>query len=149
MNTVNLIGRLTNDPEMRYTPNNGKAVTTFTLAVNRTYKNNDGQNDADFIRVVAWERIAENIANYCKKGSSVGVVGSIRTRSYDDQDDKKIYITEVLCNSIQFLNTKSKNEELDDKGSNNTTKTQYEQKDADEPPIINTLNDTDTVEFPF
>lgn len=89
MNSVNLIGRLTKDVEMKYTPN-GVALSTFTLAVNRPFKNENGEYDADFIRVQAWRKRAENVANYCKKGSQVAVMGRIQTSSFEGQDGKKV-----------------------------------------------------------
>lgn len=107
MNSVNLIGRLTKDPDMRYTPN-GKAVTRFILAVNRKYTNNNGEREADFISCVAWEKQAENIANYLKKGNLTGVTGRIQTRNFDGDDGKRVYITEVMVESVHFLETKKK-----------------------------------------
>lgn len=85
MNNVSLIGRLTKDPELRYTPS-GVAVARFTLAVNRTFKK-EGEQQADFINVVTWRKTAENTANFLRKGSLAGVVGRIQTGSYDGQDD--------------------------------------------------------------
>src|SRR5699024_3680145 len=105
MNMINrtvLAGRLVRDPELRYT-SNGVAVSNFTLACNRPFKNQDGDQEADFIQIVAWRKQAENIANYMKKGSLVGIDGRIQTRSYEGQDGKMIYVTEVLAENIQFL----------------------------------------------
>ncbi|CAI9394288.1 Single-stranded DNA-binding protein A [Bacillus sp. T2.9-1] len=102
MNRVVLVGRLTKDPELRYTPS-GVAVATFTLAVNRTFTNQQGEREADFINCVIWRKPAENVANYLKKGSLAGVDGRIQTRSYDGQDGKRVYVTEVLAESVQFL----------------------------------------------
>src|SRR5690625_4794960 len=87
MNRAVLVGRLTRDPDLRYTPN-GVAVANFTLAVNRPFTNQQGERDADFINCVVWRRQAENLANYMKKGSMVGVDGRIQTRTYEDQDGK-------------------------------------------------------------
>nr|KEI08139.1 single-stranded DNA binding protein [Clostridium novyi B str. NCTC 9691] len=110
-----LIGRLTKDPELKFTPGAGKAVTTFTLAVNRRYKK-DGQQEADFIPIVVWGKIAENTANYVSKGSQVGVSGSIRTRSYEAKDGTRRYVTEIVADEVQFLDSKNKlsNENKDD-----------------------------------
>lgn len=104
INNVTLVGRLTKDPEIRYTPN-GVAVCNFTLAVNRPFKK-DGETEADFINVVVWRKPAESAANYLKKGSLAGVTGSIQTRNYEGQDGKKVYVTEVLADRVQFLDTK-------------------------------------------
>ncbi|MEK3992611.1 MULTISPECIES: single-stranded DNA-binding protein [Robertmurraya] len=102
MNRVVLVGRLTKDPELRYTPN-GVPVATFTLAVNRTFTNQQGEREADFINCVIWRKPAENVANFLKKGSLAGVDGRVQTRSYDGQDGKRVYVTEVLAESVQFL----------------------------------------------
>ncbi|WP_066398837.1 single-stranded DNA-binding protein [Cytobacillus eiseniae] len=102
MNRVVLVGRLTKDPELRYTPN-GVAVASFTLAVNRTFTNQQGEREADFINCVIWRKPAENVANYLKKGSLAGVDGRIQTRSYEGQDGKRVYVTEVQAESVQFL----------------------------------------------
>lgn len=102
MNRVVLVGRLTKDPDLRYTPN-GVAVASFTLAVNRTFTNQQGEREADFINCVIWRKPAENVANFLKKGSLAGVDGRMQTRSYDGQDGKRVYVTEVLAESVQFL----------------------------------------------
>ncbi|MFO1442276.1 single-stranded DNA-binding protein [Bacillus sp. Bva_UNVM-123] len=102
MNRVVLVGRLTKDPELRYTPN-GVAVASFTLAVNRTFTNQQGEREADFINCVVWRKAAENVANFLKKGSLAGVDGRVQTRSYDGQDGKRVYVTEILAESVQFL----------------------------------------------
>ncbi|HEY4552202.1 MAG TPA: single-stranded DNA-binding protein [Bacillaceae bacterium] len=106
MNRVVLVGRLTKDPELRYTPN-GVPVATFTLAVNRTFTNQQGEREADFINCVVWRRPAENVANFLKKGSLAGVDGRVQTRSYEGQDGKRVYVTEVVAESVQFLEPKS------------------------------------------
>ncbi|MFX3623270.1 MAG: single-stranded DNA-binding protein [Ectobacillus sp.] len=110
MNRVLLVGRLTRDPELRYTPN-GIAVATFTLAVNRTFSNQQGEREADFINCVVWRKQAENVANYLKKGSLAGVDGRLQTRNYEGQDGKRIYVTEVVAESVQFLETRSGGEQ--------------------------------------
>ncbi|ARK32911.1 single-stranded DNA-binding protein [Halalkalibacter krulwichiae] len=102
LNRVVLVGRLTRDPELRYTPN-GVAVANFTLAVNRAFSNQQGERDADFINCVIWRKQAENVANYLKKGSLAGVDGRIQTRSYDNNEGKRVFITEVVAESVQFL----------------------------------------------
>jgi single-strand DNA-binding protein len=108
INRVILVGRLTKDPDLRYTPN-GIQVATFTLAVNRNFKNESGEQQADFINIVVWRKPAENVANFLKKGSLAGVDGKIQTRNYDGQDGKKVYVTEVVAESVQFLETKKSN----------------------------------------
>jgi len=105
MNRVVLVGRLTKDPDLRYTPS-GVAVATFTLAVNRTYTNQQGEREADFINCVIWRKPAENVANFLKKGSLAGVDGRIQTRHYEGQDGKRVYVTEVVAESVQFLEPK-------------------------------------------
>lgn len=102
MNRVVLVGRLTKDPELRYTPN-GVPVATFTLAVNRPFSNQSGEREADFINVVVWRKPAENVANFLKKGSLAGVDGRIQTRNYEGSDGKRVYVTEVQAESVQFL----------------------------------------------
>lgn len=106
MNRVILVGRLTKDPELRYTPN-GVPVATFTLAVNRTFTNQQGEREADFINCVVWRKPAENVANYLKKGSLAGVDGRVQTRNYEGQDGKRVYVTEILAESVQFLEPRS------------------------------------------
>lgn len=102
INRVVLVGRLTKDPELRYTAN-GIAVASFTLAVNRPFSNAQGQKEADFINVVVWRKQAENVANYLKKGSQAGVDGRIQTRSFDNNEGRRIFMTEVVGDSVQFL----------------------------------------------
>lgn len=102
MNKVVLIGRLTRDPELRYTSSN-VATVNFTVAVDRTFQNQNGEREADFINCVAWRKTAELIKNYLVKGSQIAVDGRIQTRSYDAQDGTKRYVTEVVCDNVQFL----------------------------------------------
>lgn len=106
MNRVVLVGRLTKDPDLRYTPN-GVPVATFTLAVNRPFSSQSGEREADFINCVVWRKPAENVANFLKKGSLAGVDGRIQTRNYEGQDGKRVYVTEVQAESVQFLEPKS------------------------------------------
>jgi single-strand DNA-binding protein len=102
MNKVMLIGRLTKDPELKFTPGNGTAVTTLTLAVDK-YNPSSGQREADFISVVVWGKQAESTANYMSKGSLMAISGRIQTRSYDAKDGTKRYVTEVVASEVQFL----------------------------------------------
>lgn len=105
INRIILVGRLTKDPELRYTPN-GVAVANFTLAVNRPFTNQQGDREADFINIVVWRRQAENAANFLKKGSLAGVDGRLQTRSYDNNEGRRVYVTEVMAESVQFLEPK-------------------------------------------
>ena len=102
INNVVLVGRLTRDPELRYTPSN-VAVATFSLAVNRNFKNQAGDYEADFISCIMWRQQAENFANWLKKGALVGITGRIQTRSYDNQQGQRVYVTEVVAESFQIL----------------------------------------------
>lgn len=102
INRVVLVGRLTKDPELKYTQS-GIAVTRFTLAVNRTFTNQQGQREADFVNCIAWRKQAENIANFLKKGSLTGVDGRIQTSSFDGKDGNRVFMTEVVAEQVQFL----------------------------------------------
>ncbi len=102
MNKVVLIGRLTKDPELKFTPGSGTAVTTLTLAVNRRFKK-EGQPEADFIPIVVWGKQAESTANYMSKGKLLSVAGRIETRSYEAKDGTRRYVTEVIADEVHFL----------------------------------------------
>ena len=106
INNVVLVGRMTRDAELRYTPSN-VAVATLTLAVNRPFKNQNGEHEADFINVVIWRQQAENLANWAKKGALIGITGRIQTRSYDNQRGQRVYVTEVVAESFQLLESRS------------------------------------------
>jgi single-strand DNA-binding protein len=121
MNKVVLIGRLTKDPELKFTPGNGNAVATFTLAVDRRMPNKDGVREADFIPIVIWGKQAESTANYMSKGKMVGISGRIQTRSYESKDGGRRYITEVVADEIQFLEWGSKKESNDTKDNPDIT----------------------------
>lgn len=105
INNVVLVGRLTRDPELGYTPSN-VAVATFSLAVNRNFKNQEGDREADFISCIMWRQQAENFANWCKKGNLVGITGLIQTRSYDNKQGQRVYVTEVVAENFQKLEKK-------------------------------------------
>ena len=109
INNVVLVGRLVRDPELRYTPTN-VAVATFTLAVNRRFKNANGEREADFINCVIWRQGAENLANWGKKGALVGVTGSIQVRNYENQQGQRVYVTEVIAENFQMLESRSARE---------------------------------------
>jgi len=106
MNRVMLVGRLTAKPELRYTGSN-VPFSRFTVAVNRTFSNNNGERETDFINCVIWRKQAENVCNYLDKGSLVSVEGRIQTGSYDDKDGNKRYTTDVVADSVQFLESRS------------------------------------------
>src|SRR3712207_6702157 len=105
INNVVLVGRLTKDAELRYTPSN-VAVATFTLAVNRPFKNEAGERQADFINCVIWRQSAENLANWAKKGSLIGITGAIQTRNYENQQGQRVYVTEVVADNFQMLESR-------------------------------------------
>ena len=107
LNRALLVGRLTRDPELRRT-GSGKAVTSFNLAVERNFKSDD--QEVDFINCVCWGKIAENTERYCSKGSMVSVDGRIQTRNYDNSQGQKVYVTEVIADSVQFINTRKENQ---------------------------------------
>lgn len=109
LNNVVLVGRLTKTPELRYTPNN-QAVATFSLAVNRNFKGQDGKREADFINCVIWRQQAENLANWAKKGALIGITGRIQTRSYENQQGQRVYVTEVVADSFQLLESRKDRE---------------------------------------
>lgn len=115
MNRVVLVGRLTRDPELRYTQS-GLPVTSFTVAVNRPFAQ-EGSQTADFIPIVVWRKAAENCANYLNKGSQVAVEGRMQTSSYDDKDGKRVYRTDVVADRVEFLSTKKSGS--DDNNQNN------------------------------
>ena len=109
LNSVVLVGRLTKDPELRYTPNN-QAVATFSLAVNRNFKSQNGERETDFINCVIWRQQAENLANWAKKGALIGITGRIQTRNYENQQGQRVYVTEVVADSFQLLENKKDRE---------------------------------------
>lgn len=134
INKTILVGRMTRNPELRRT-NSGAAVTSFTLALNRNYDSADGQK-ADFIPCVVWNKTAENVEKYCSQGSLVGVEGRMRSRTYDDKDGQKVFVVEVVCESVQFLETKASREKAQQDQPKQYPQTQqtssfYEVKEAD------------------
>ncbi len=118
INNVVLVGRLTKDPDLRYTAS-GTGVATFTLAVNRNFTNQDGNRDADFINCVIWRKSAETLANYAKKGTLLGVTGRIQTRSYENQQGQRVYVTEVVVENFQLLESRSTNQQHKNNDLNN------------------------------
>ncbi|AZV58848.1 single-stranded DNA-binding protein [Clostridium sp. AWRP] len=123
MNRVILIGRLTKDPDLQFLPGNGTAVTKFTLAVDRRFKK-EGQQEADFVPIVVWNKQAESAANYLTKGKLAGIAGRIQTRNYEAKDGTKRYVTEVIAEEVQFL-------EWGDKVSNNSSQNNQQSNNAD------------------
>jgi single-strand DNA-binding protein len=117
INRVTLVGRLTRDPDLRYTPN-GVAITRFSIAVNRNFTNQQGEREADFINIVTWRGLAENCANYLQKGSLVGIDGRLQTGKYENQEGRTVYTTDVVAESVQFLDMKRKENNKSD-GRNN------------------------------
>jgi single-strand DNA-binding protein len=109
LNHVILIGRLTRDPELRYT-SSGIAVTKFTLAVDRSFTNQQGERETDFINIITWRVLAERCANYLKKGSLVAIRGAIQTGKYENQEGRTIYTTDIVADEVRFLDPKNRNE---------------------------------------
>ena len=130
INNAVLVGRMTRDVELRYTPSN-QAVATFPLAVNRNFKNQNGEREADFINIVIWRQQAENLANWAKKGTLLGITGRIQTRNYENQQGQRVYVTEVVADNFQIL---EKREEK--KSAKN-----HEQQE--------TFSDVDDIDLPF
>ena len=106
MNKVILIGNLTKDPEIS-TTTSGVSVCRFTIAISRKYANSEGERETDFINIVVWRTLADNCHKFLKKGSKVGIVGNIQSRSYDATDGSKRYVTEVIAEEVEFITTKS------------------------------------------
>lgn len=129
INSVVLVGRLTKDPELRYTTSQ-VATASFTLAVNRNYKNQAGEREADFINCVMWRQSAENLASWCRKGQLIGVTGRIQTRHYDNQQGQRVYVTEVMAESFQVLENRDK-------------KSNQESMDSQLPPHYNSVVEED------
>lgn len=145
INRVVLVGRLTKDPEFRTTPS-GVNVANFTLAVNRTFTNSQGEREADFINVVVFRKQAENVNNYLSKGQLAGVDGRMQSRSYENQEGKRVYVTEVVADSVQFLEPKSQ--------SNNQSQQQKgqakpQQQPAQDNPFANGGADISEDSLPF
>lgn len=108
MNKVILIGRLTKDVELRYTQTNNTAVASFSLAVNRKFVKTGEERQADFFNIIAWNKLAENISKYLFKGNQVAISGRLETRSWDDQNGQKHYVTEVIAEEVDFIESKNK-----------------------------------------
>lgn len=137
MNKVCLIGRLTTKPELRYT-NSNLPYTRFSVAVNRTFNNTQGQRETDFINIIVWRKQAENICNYLDKGSLISVEGRIQTGSYDDKDGNKRYTTDVVADNVQFLESKNQSQSRSQSSETNS----YNYQDAP-------VNDVNVENDPF
>ena len=142
MNKFIGIGRLVADPELKYTPT-GNAVSSFTIAINRPFKQ-DGEQKADFINCVTWRKQAENLANYQKKGNLIAVDGRIQVRNYENQEGKKIYVTEVVADNIQYLESKNKANTSDFNQAG--TNTQGNQQRQQEPSNFGNRNDMQPID---
>lgn len=110
INQVTLVGRLTRDPEVKFT-SEGTPVAHVVLAVNRHYRNHNGEIETDFVQCTLWKKTAENTAHYCRKGSVIGITGRLQTRHYDNQEGRRIYVTEVVADDVRFLGSKPNNKE--------------------------------------
>lgn len=117
MNCVVLVGRLTKNPDLRFIADSGKPVATFSIAVNRSYVNKEGKREADFFNIVVWGKPGENCANYLEKGRLVSIKGALQTRSYEAQNGDRRYVTEVVAERVEFLESKNKNQ---NQGPSNT-----------------------------
>ncbi|MDT2829738.1 single-stranded DNA-binding protein [Vagococcus carniphilus] len=126
INNVVLVGRLTRDPELRFT-SNGSAVASFNLAVNRNFTNQSGEREADFVNCVIWRKPAETLANYAKKGTLIGVVGRIQTRNYENQQGQKVFVTEVVCDNFQLLERRDASESQTNNSSTNQESSSFNQ----------------------
>ncbi|MGO2981575.1 MAG: single-stranded DNA-binding protein [Pseudolactococcus laudensis] len=125
INNVTLVGRLTKDAELKYTPAN-QAVAQFTLAVNRTFKNANGERETDFINVVIWRQAAENFAKWAKKGALIGITGRIQTRNYENAQGQRVYMTEVIAENFQMLESRNQQQ-----GQQQAQATQQQAKQPD------------------
>ena len=142
MNKAILIGRLTRDPELRYT-SSGRAVCQFSIAISRNYTNQQGQRDTDFINCVVWDKQAENLAKYITKGRLVAVDGRIQTRNYENNEGKKVYVTEVLANNIQFLESKNSGQ------GNNSESNPFDSIPEPDSPVLNDNESVSVEKDPF
>lgn len=138
MNSINLIGRLTKDLEIKKTQN-GNSFVNFTIAINRTYTSASGEREADFINCVAWNKTAENMFTYLGKGSLIGIEGKLQTRNYEDNNGKRIYVTEILVNNVEFLENKQSNNNQNDFVQNNAVSNDF----------MSSLDTTNDDDLPF
>lgn len=140
INNVVLVGRLTRDPDLR-TTGSGISVATFTLAVDRQYTNSQGERGADFINCVIWRKAAENFVNFTSKGSLVGIQGRLQSRSYDNKDGQRVFVTELVVDSFSFLESRRDRENRQTTGSSmNTTSSNSFGANTNAPNTNNNLN---------
>ena len=142
INNVTLIGHLTKDVELKYTPAN-QAVAQFTLAVNRTFKNANGERESDFINCVIWRKSAENFANFAKKGALIGITGRIQTRNYENQQGQRVYVTEVIAENFQMLESRNQQQGQQQAQLQQATQQQAKQPDPFAGGAPTSLNDDD------
>ena len=149
INNCTLVGRLVADPNLRYT-SSGTGVATFTLAVNRNFTSADGTREVDFINCVIWRKPAETLANYARKGTLLGVTGRIQTRSYDNQQGQRVYVTEVVADNFQLLESKKADSSQNTQGSGvsnsqttNYTRNQQNRNNDESDPFSNSSIDID------
>lgn len=128
LNKAILIGRLTRDPEVRYTSSN-RAVAQFTIAIDRPFTKEDGTREADFLNVVAWDKIGENVGKYLTKGRLCAVEGRIQTRNYDNDEGRKVYVTEIIASNVQFLEKKQDNSNFENMPEPPMQESKTEEKD--------------------
>ena len=148
INNVVLVGRLTKDPDLRYTAS-GTAVATFTLAVNRNFTNQSGNREADFINCVIWRKSAETLANYARKGTLLGVTGRIQTRSYDNQQGQRVYVTEVVADNFQLLESRSASENRQQSGGFQSSGQSAGDRDTSDPFGSSSTIDISDDDLPF
>lgn len=146
INRVVLVGRLTKDPEFR-TTQSGVDVATFTLAVNRNFKSKNGEQQADFINCVVFRKQAENVNNYLNKGSLAGIDGRLQSRSYENKEGQRVFVTEVVCDSVQFL--EPKNAQASNNNQRNNQVQQREKALQDNNPFDNAADNIDDSTLPF
>ncbi|HEO2766072.1 TPA: single-stranded DNA-binding protein, partial [Streptococcus agalactiae] len=120
INNIVLVGRMTKDAELRHTPSQ-VAVATFTLAVNRRFKEQNGERETDFINCVIWRQSAENLANWAKKGTLIGITGHIQTRNYENQQGQRIYVTEVVAENFQLLESRNSQQQTNQSGNSSNS----------------------------
>lgn len=148
INRVILVGRLTKDPEFRTTPS-GVSIANFTLAVNRTFTNAQGEREADFINVVVFRKQAENVNNYLFKGNLAGVDGRLQSRSYENNEGKRIFVTEIVADSVQFLEPKANGNNNVSQGQQRSNNNQQSGNEAANNPFDNGNVDIGSDDLPF
>jgi len=132
INNIVLVGRLTRDAELKHT-GNGIAVASFTVAVERSFTNQNGEKEADFINIVAWRKTAEIVSNYTHKGSMIGIRGRIQTRNFTNNEGRKVYITEVVAEEIQLLSKKKEDKQPSGQTQSNYNYTNKSENAAEDP----------------